>query len=255
MIKLSDRLHIIAERVEKNKTMADIGTDHGFLPIYLLQSGKCKKAIAADISMPSLSKAIENARSILSDNGNFEARQGNGLEVLNCGEADTVVIAGMGGKLIRDILDADLEHTYSFSRFVLQPRIGQGILRKWLCEKGFRIINEDVVYEGSYIPEIITVLSPSKKKHGHVHCLNEAFIGSSAAGSIAGEDIRFKVPSWMVKAGGPVDEFLRKNIEQEKNILKNVMLSKKRNISSEEKICNNIYYLKKLLKEVEHGKK
>ena len=65
MIKLSDRLQVIADRVEKNKTMADIGTDHGFLPIYLIQSGKCRKVIATDISMLSLSKAIENAERIL----------------------------------------------------------------------------------------------------------------------------------------------------------------------------------------------
>lgn len=255
MIKLSDRLQIIADRVEKNKTMADIGTDHGFLPIYLIQSGKCKKVIATDISMLSLSKAIENAERILKDNKVFEARKGNGLNVLDDGEADTVVIAGMGGKLIRDIMAADLKHTCSFNRFVLQPRIGQGVLRKWLCENGFRIINEDVVHEGSYIPEIITVLSPSKRKHRHISCLNEAFIGASAAGNCNGEDIRFKVPAWIINAGGPIEEFLRKNIEQEKNILKNVMLAKKRNVESEKKICNNIYYLKKLLKEVEYGKK
>lgn len=210
MIKLSDRLQVIADRVEKNKTMADIGTDHGFLPIYLIQSGKCKKVIATDISMLSLSKAIENAERILKDNKVFEARKGNGLNVLDDGEADTVVIAGMGGKLIRDIMAADLKHTCSFNRFVLQPRIGQGVLRKWLCENGFRIINEDVVHEGSYIPEIITVLSPSKRKHRHISCLNEAFIGSSAACNCNGEDIKFKVPAWIINAGGPIEEISSK---------------------------------------------
>ena len=60
MIKLNDRLQIIAERLKDEKTMADIGTDHGFLPVFLLQSGQCDRVILADISVPSLAKAEEN---------------------------------------------------------------------------------------------------------------------------------------------------------------------------------------------------
>ena len=158
MIKLSDRLQIIADRIKPAETMADIGTDHGFLPIYLKETGICSRVIMADISEPSLGKARMNAAFCSEEIRNgLEFRAGDGLQILSRGEVEAVVIAGMGGRLIRDIMAEDMDITRSVRRFVLQPRIGQGYLRKWLYLNGFSIISEDLVYEGDYIPEIITV--------------------------------------------------------------------------------------------------
>ena len=102
MIKLNDRLQIIAERLKDEKTMADIGTDHGFLPVFLLQSGQCDRVILADISVPSLAKAEENCRRYFTGEyeecaARAEFRAGDGLTVLKPGEVDAVVIAGVGG--------------------------------------------------------------------------------------------------------------------------------------------------------------
>lgn len=249
MIKLSERLQIIAERTENTEAMADIGTDHGFLPIYLLQSGMCCKAIVSDISGPSLAKAVENGRMNLDDGAGFEARMGDGLKTIGKGEVDTVVIAGMGGKLIRDIMAEDIEHTYSFKRFILQPRIGQGHLRKWLCDNGFRIINEDIAVEGSNLPEIITAVPP--ESYMGSHSLNTKY--RSFLSGFSGDDIQYRIPPWIVDADGPVEDFLRRNLSREKKILKNVMLSRHRDLKQEDYICSNIYYVKSLLKEILNG--
>ena len=260
MIKLNDRLQIIAERLKNEKTMADIGTDHGFLPVFLLQSGQCERVVLADISVPSLAKAEENCSRYFT--GEYEGctaradfRAGDGLTVLKPGEVDAVVIAGVGGKLITELLERDMEHTCSFRKFIFQPRIGQGVLRKWLCDHGFRIIHEDVVEEGNFIPEIITVLAPETDGESATYDAYET--ETDLAGSVLEDipeaqqpEIFYQIPPWIVSAEGPVEAFLQRMLEREQGILEQIMLSKERDRNSEEIRCDNIYYLKKLLRQV-----
>lgn len=252
MIKLSDRLHMIAERIKPAKTMADIGTDHGFLPIYLRETGQCNKVIMTDISFPSLDKARENAARCSDEiSSGFEFRAGDGLDVLSYGEVEAVVIAGMGGKLIRDILASDMEMTRSVERFVLQPRIGQGYLRKWLCSNGFIITSEDLVVEGDYIPEIITAVNPDLMSECHENLFKnfeERMLSSD------GDDMLWKIPPWIIKASGPVGQFLDRNLDKEKKKLENVMKAKIRNIELEKKITRDIDYLSGLAEEYKNGK-
>ena len=131
MIKLTSRLKTIADEIEKGETMADIGTDHGFLPVYLWEAGICPKVIMADISRGSLSKAEQNCRSLYPD-VDFDLRLGSGIEVLSQGEVDAVAIAGMGGILMTEILGEDIHKAHSFKKMVLQPRNRIGHLRWWL---------------------------------------------------------------------------------------------------------------------------
>jgi len=232
--------------------MADIGTDHGFLPIYLVEKEISPCAVMGDVSAHSLEKGRKNAHMTVADMKTLEKldfRVGDGLKVLESGEVDAVVIAGMGGKLIRDIMAADLEHTCSFKKFILQPRIGQGHLRKWLLEKGFAIVSEDLVIEGEHIPEIITVISPDAKGadadvRGFLMEENDA----------TGDDILWKIPPWIVEAGGPVNEFLSRNIDMEKTKLENIKKAKKPDPALEQKVEENIAYLENLLTEAEDGK-
>lgn len=256
MIKLSDRLQRIADRIEDGETMADIGCDHGFLPIYLRTTGKCPMTIIADVSGPSLEKARENAglyadalRHSNCTYAGMDFRVGDGLSVLSRGEVDSVVIAGMGGKLIRDILAADLSHTTSFHRFILQPRIGQGHLRKWLTENGFSIIAEDLVYEGKYIPEIITAISPRGKIHDGSAMYSEPLNYDGKYGDADGDDVRWRIPPWIVKAQGPVEDFLMRQIAAEQDKLKHVKLARTRELLLEEKIAEGILYLDALLEQ------
>ena len=229
--------------------MADIGTDHGFLPIYLVEKEISPNAIMADVSAPSLEKGRKNARMTVEDLKTLEKldfRVGDGLRVIERGEVDAIVIAGMGGKLIRDIMAADLEHTFSFRKFILQPRIGQGHLRKWLLEKGFAIVSEDLVVEGDYIPEIITVLSPDAK--GTAADVRGFSMEENDA---TGDDVLWKIPPWIVKASGPVAEFLERTIEMEKEKLENIKKAKTPNPALEQKVQDNIDYLEGLLKEAD----
>lgn len=154
-MKLSQRLDKIAGRIEKGEKVADIGTDHGYLPLYLYEKGISPKVIMADVSKGSLAKA-ENSCKEHAPGEKFDLRLGDGLDVIKKGEVDAVVIAGMGGILISEILDWDLEKSYSIKKFVLQPRNNVGHLRKWLFKNGFEIVAEDLVAEGKVICEIIT---------------------------------------------------------------------------------------------------
>ncbi len=162
MDKLSDRLQMIADNIKHGETMADIGTDHGFLPLYLLEQGISPRVIMTDISEPSLGKAVDGAE-ILSKNvpeididERCDFRSGDGLTVIRAYEVDNVVIAGMGGLLMTEILGNDISKTLSFRRLILQPRNHSGQLRKWLASNGFSIVREQLVREGKFICEIIT---------------------------------------------------------------------------------------------------
>ena len=250
MIKLSDRLQLIADRINEGETMADIGTDHGFLPIYLKTSGKSPRVIMGDVSEPSLEKGRKNAYMMVPDISMLDDigfRAGDGLSVLEPGEVDAVVIAGMGGKLIRDIMAADMDLTRTIKKFIMQPRIGQGHLRKWLIDNGFVIVAEDVVIEGDYIPEVITAISPDFADGAEdMTC--------PTPDDADGDSLVWKIPPWIVKAGGPVGDFLDRNISMEEDKLNNVKKAKKRNTELEEGISSGIEYLKKLRKEWEDGK-
>ena len=259
MIKLSDRLQLIADRINEGETMADIGTDHGFLPIYLKTSGKSPKVIMGDVSEPSLEKGRKNAYMMVPDMSMLDDigfRAGDGLSVLEPGEVDAVVIAGMGGKLIRDIMAADMELTRTIKKFIMQPRIGQGHLRKWLIDNGFVIVAEDVVIEGDYIPEVITAVTPEYAEslegldHNDITCGYMDRLPDDADG----DSLIWKIPPWIVKAGGPVGDFLERNISMNEDKLNNVKKAKNRNIELEEGISSDIEYLKKLRKEWEDGK-
>jgi tRNA (adenine22-N1)-methyltransferase len=154
MVKLSDRLQKIADFIEPGESVADIGTDHGFLPAALWASGKSPYVILSDINTGPIEKARANLDKYFPEK-EFDIRIGNGLHPLKTAEVDTVVIAGMGGLLIADILGDDPEKTKTFKKFILQPRTAQNKLRAWLLENGFEIKEEALVREGEYICEII----------------------------------------------------------------------------------------------------
>ena len=163
---ISLRLKCIANQIDPCNSIADIGTDHGYIPIYLIKQGKCKTAIASDINKGPVEKvsfnvATENMESVIS------CRLGPGLSVLESNEVDSIIIAGMGGNLIRDIIEGDLKIFKSINYAVLQPVQNPEILRKYLLEKGFDIIEEDLCKDDGRYYEIIKVkfgLGPIKKE-------------------------------------------------------------------------------------------
>lgn len=157
MIKLGERLLKIANKIEDGESVLDIGTDHGYLPLYLYEKGKCNKLILSDISEGSLKKAEEDAKTYFPE-VEFDLRIGDGLKVVKPKEVDTVVIAGMGGNLIKDILDFDLNKSWTFEKYIFEPRRHIGRLRHYLLYHSFKIVDEDLAREGDYIWPIITAV-------------------------------------------------------------------------------------------------
>lgn len=140
-IKLDSRLSAVAAFVRKNSVVADIGTDHAYLLAYLLQEGIISKAIAADLRQGPLDNAkrtliecgqLENVSLVLSD----------GLDKLKSGDCNDIVIAGMGGILIKDILERTSWVYSEGIRIIAQPMTHAEVLRRFFAEKGFRILRE-----------------------------------------------------------------------------------------------------------------
>ncbi len=151
---LSDRLKTIADFVPLNSIVGDIGTDHGYLPVYLIEKGISKKVIASDISKNSLEKIIQLVK-LKGLEDKIDIRLGDGLEVFKPFEVDTLVIAGMGGLLIRDILDKNKKIADSIVNFILQPNMASKELREYLYENSFEIVDEKLVKEAGKFYEII----------------------------------------------------------------------------------------------------
>ncbi len=151
---LNGRLRAIADMVPRGSRVADIGTDHGYIPAYLVTEGIIKWAVAADISKGSLSKAEALVLDCKLD-GQIIPRLGGGLTVLKPGEVDTIILAGMGGLLIRDILEDSQEVARSCHTLILQPMVAQENLRRWLTANDYRIVDESLVKEDRRIYEII----------------------------------------------------------------------------------------------------
>ncbi|MBP1765362.1 MAG: hypothetical protein H6Q65_2420 [Firmicutes bacterium] len=151
---LKPRLAAIAAFVPTGASVADIGTDHAYLPVFLLQSGVVNKAIAADIHAGPYRAATETVAAFgLLDS--ISVRFGNGLSVLAPSEADTVVIAGMGASTIIKILEASSDITNSLTRLILQPMTAAAALRRWLVENSWNIVEEELVEEDQILYEII----------------------------------------------------------------------------------------------------
>ncbi len=248
-MQLSDRMQAIADRVAPGERVADIGTDHGQIPVWLFAKGVCPRVILTDISADSLKKAKETAGAYQFGSG-LEFRVGNGLQVLSPGEVDTVIIAGMGGKLIRDILSHDPEHAKSFRKLILQPRKGMGPLRKWLLENGYRITSEDVVWESHFLPEITTAVSPAFAEDGEHGAPDLSEKDREHLSGLDETDIRLRVPPWMLRANGPVMDYLNMRRYQEQLVLSNMRRAKVRNDEAEAAIEENIRYLEKLRKQL-----
>lgn len=148
-MKLSKRLQTIADFVKKGAVVADIGTDHAHIPIYLIKNNIISKAYACDINKGPLEKAKENINYY--GVKNIELRLSNGLEKLKTDEADTFIIAGMGGELIIDILDRGQCFFDKKNTFILSPHTKIEEVRNYLLRKGLKILKEDMcIDEGKF---------------------------------------------------------------------------------------------------------
>jgi len=154
-MRLSKRIYAIADAVKAGDSAADIGTDHGYVPMLLIKNGISPRVIMSDISGMSLAKARETFDICGFDIDDDCFRVGDGLETIAPGETDCVIIAGLGGMTIIEILSSDIEKSRSFPRMIFQPRKHSGNLRHFLWVNGWGITDEILAPEGKFVCEII----------------------------------------------------------------------------------------------------
>lgn len=161
---LSERLITVKDCVENANTVLDVGTDHGYVPICLIEEKKADKVIAADINEGPLKNAEKNVRlNGLTDK--IELRLGGGLTPVKKGEADTVIIAGMGGIMISEIIKESFEKAKEVKSFILQPMNSQEDLRRYLILNGFKITEEKIAKENEKIYNILKVINKKEEPY------------------------------------------------------------------------------------------
>ena len=167
-MKLSPRLKTIADLIPADHRVADVGTDHAYIPVYLREQGHKEHIIASDINQGPLDNAISTiASNQLS--GAIETRLGGGLVPYSIGEIDTAIIAGMGGILISQILEASMDVAMELDMLILQPMQAQDELREWLLSHSFSIVDEKLVKEGRKYYEIIVVKKGQMPKQDEIY--------------------------------------------------------------------------------------
>ncbi len=155
-MNLTPRLDKISKEIPSCECIADVGTDHAYLVINLLDSGKINRAIVSDV----VDGPVNNAKKTVKKFGYSEVvdvRKGSGFEPYKIGEVNGAVIAGMGGTLIVEIIDAHLKFAQSLDFMILQPMVASDTLRKYLENNNFQIVDEFIEIEGNRIYEILKV--------------------------------------------------------------------------------------------------
>lgn len=155
-MEISLRLKTIASMVDKCDCIVDVGTDHAYIPIYLVKNNICKSAIASDINKGPIERAENNIRTKGLSNS-IECRLGAGLNPIKPKEADGAVIAGMGGNMIKDILEESQEVFKLLDFLVLQPVQNPEVLRKYIYDKGYKVLEEGIVFDENKFYEIIKI--------------------------------------------------------------------------------------------------
>lgn len=164
-MEISKRLSIIVDMIDKGSSIADIGTDHAYVPIDAVKKGICTKAIASDINKGPIEKARDNVKRNNLDS-KIECRLGPGFATIEPGEVEGGIIAGMGGNLIRDIIEKDLEVFKKMNFLIAQPTQNPEIFRKYVYDSGYEIIDEELCFdEGIYYEYIKIRYTPLKKEN------------------------------------------------------------------------------------------
>lgn len=153
-IHLSSRLLAVLNFIPAGSRIADIGSDHAHLPCRALQEKIAVNAIAGEVRIGPFRQSQANVKEVgMTDT--VSVRMGDGLDVISPGEVDSIVIAGMGGELITEILERGKEKLAEGTTLILQPNIRESLLRRWLSAEGWRITDEAIVEEAPHFYEVI----------------------------------------------------------------------------------------------------
>lgn len=207
-MELSKRLQTVAMAVTPGNRVADVGTDHGYIPIYLMKKGICPKAYAMDVNKGPLARAAQHIeQEMLSDR--IETRLGDGLSQLSPKEADTIIIAGMGGELICRILKEASSFLSAGREFILQPQSEWFKVRHLLHNFGYHIEKEWFLKEeGKYYVVIKALPISDGKKEQYP------------------EEFQYKYGACLLQERNPVLlEYLKKEKNKKQQILEHMVIS------------------------------
>ncbi|BCG60280.1 tRNA (adenine(22)-N(1))-methyltransferase [Paenibacillus sp. URB8-2] len=203
-VKLSQRLGLLLEQIPRGCKLADIGSDHALLPLAAVQSGRAASAVAGEVN-PGPFRAAQKAVQDAGLTDRISVRRGDGLEVLRPEEADCITIAGMGGALIASILNrGSLEGKLGGVRtLLLQPNVGEDILRRWLLDNSWVLTAETLLEEDGKRYEVLTAV-PEDMETG---VTNERLYADAA--KAGGErpyrmDLLLNMGPWLIRQPSPV---------------------------------------------------
>lgn len=221
-VKLSPRLLMSAEMVGDSHCVADVGCDHAHTCIWLLQNNRTERALGMDVRKGPLLKAEENLE-LYECSDRVELRLSFGLDELKPGEADTIIIAGMGGDMIRDILERDETANrvlaQSSPTLILQPQTHSWNVRRWLDEHGYVIVAEDMVRDDDkFYPAMKAVRNEGGTQAAGGDCI------AIAAARLTDEELHFG--PILLQTGHPVlREFLEIEYRKKQYMLTQIQKS------------------------------
>jgi len=200
-VKLSKRLQLILDQIPQGSRLADIGSDHALLPVAAVECGAAVQAIAGEVNQGPFEAAAKQVKESGMEDC-IQVRRGDGLEVLSAGEADVITIAGMGGSLIAAILDRGISKLEGVRRLVLQPNVGEDILRRWLLAHEWVLIDEFILEEDGKIYEVL-VAEPERP--GSPVTNEEIYSQRAIAGKVSlSAEWLLRMGPWLIRDAGSV---------------------------------------------------
>lgn len=230
MIELSKRMQSVADMIQPCDAVGDIGCDHAFVSIYLVEQHRAKRVIASDVRRGPITIAKRNIEAMnLSDQ--IEIRMGDGLDTIVPGEVNAVVLAGMGGMLMIDILERGEEVVTRCDQLVLQPQSDIEKVRRYLAEKGYHLADEQMLIDAGKYYNLLDVRVHEMVQKDEYDCSK---LADDWCYMYGGSLLRKKDPvlrSWLVKRRdttvGLINSLSGKNTENAAKRLKTVKAEQK----------------------------
>ena len=227
--RLSERLTRVASYVKPGAIVADIGSDHAYLPCYLIHHQIAEKAIAGEVAKGPYESARKQIKQEQLE-GNITVRFANGLQAITHEDlVDTVTIAGMGGPLIATILDQDSDRLTTVNRLILQPNIHAKAIREWAIGNDWKLVAEEVVQEDDKIYEIL-VLERGTMTLSDTEALMGPFLIKNAQNEVFRLKWKRETAEWMrileaIRVAGlsPEVQMKKEELEDKLKIVKDVL--------------------------------